>query len=209
MIYRIINTEMNKIMLRDVPHINWLDLSIVFYIVAGFEEGGMYSIRITNSMLHDWNIGTMDLIKNAYINTKRLMPLKINSLNGVIENLIFNGNKNNSDDKDVGMENITKEIPIVISNSKGINGFSVLLYDGVLKNLADKLGVDRYFILPSSIHEAIIVCESVDNKSIAALREVVKEANNDVVDDMDILSYSVYLYDRKADIVTLAKEDEV
>ena len=47
----------------------------------------------------------------------------------------------------------------VLTNKSRINGAAGIMYEGVLKKLADKLESDMY-ILPSSIHEVIILPKS-------------------------------------------------
>jgi hypothetical protein len=89
----------------------------------------------------------------------------------------------------------------VISNSKGINGASCLLYPEVVKSLSEDLQSDLY-ILPSSIHEIILVRDNgkLDKN---ALKEMVTEVNNTQVPEEEILSESVYFYSRQRDAITM------
>jgi hypothetical protein len=89
----------------------------------------------------------------------------------------------------------------VISNTKGINGASCLLYPDLIKKLADELDSDLY-ILPSSIHEIIAVKA---NKEMikSSFREMVFDVNRTQVPEEDILSDNVYFYSRERNAITM------
>lgn len=83
----------------------------------------------------------------------------------------------------------------VLSNQLGINGASCMLYPEVLQEFADEREKD-FFILPSSIHEIIMVPYE---KYLGAreLKEMVMEINQTQVPTEDILSDEVYWYSRE------------
>ena len=83
----------------------------------------------------------------------------------------------------------------VLTNSTGSLGAAALFYPDVKEKAAELMGSD-YYILPSSVHEVILV---PDNPSIDAkdLCKMVKEANRTVVEEKDILSDNVYHYSRE------------
>ena len=88
----------------------------------------------------------------------------------------------------------------VMTNEQQINGATVLLYDDVMKEFAHQMN-SSFFILPSSIHELILVpAEEFEDPS--CLSELVKEANYSIVSLGDILSDSVYYYDLEQDKIT-------
>ena len=71
------------------------------------------------------------------------------------------------------------------------------MYEGVLKKLADKLERDMY-ILPSSIHEVTILPKStMFNKE--ELMAMVRDVNTEGVSKDEVLSYTVYEYDRNTE----------
>ena len=63
-----------------------------------------------------------------------------------------------------------------------------------LHNISEEFG-SNLIILPSSIHEVIIIPYK-DDISLQFCKEMVTEINNTEVDREDILSNSVYIYDR-------------
>lgn len=96
----------------------------------------------------------------------------------------------------------------IMTNEQEVNGASVLLYDNVLESFALEKKTD-FYILPSSIHEVILVpSNKIDDPS--ALFTMVSDANNTVVALGDILSDSVYYYNRrKNQIVPVGKERKI
>ena len=85
----------------------------------------------------------------------------------------------------------------ILTNEQELNGASALLYGDILKDFANKKGADMY-ILPSSIHEVIMVPADRINDPTKLL-SIVHDANTTVVSTGDVLSDSVYYYDRKKD----------
>lgn len=49
----------------------------------------------------------------------------------------------------------------VATNSKKLNGACVMLYDGLLRDFARKVG-RSFYIIPSSIHEVILIPDTLD-----------------------------------------------
>ena len=88
------------------------------------------------------------------------------------------------------------------SVARNVNGASALLYGDVLKDFANKKGTDMY-ILPSSIHEVILLPSDRINDPTKLL-SMVHDVNTTVVSIGDVLSDSVYYYDRKTDHITVS-----
>ncbi|MDE5863232.1 MAG: hypothetical protein K2H34_02675, partial [Lachnospiraceae bacterium] len=58
------------------------------------------------------------------------------------------------------------------------------------------------YILPSSIHEVLLVPENVETDAVT-LEEMVSDANHSAVGLIDLLSDHVYYYDRERDMVEI------
>lgn len=96
-----------------------------------------------------------------------------------------------------GMEAEDPRLLYVAGCSSDYCGASVILYDGFLKFIAERLG-KNFYILPSSIHECIVVPkESKIEKEM--LLDMVVEVNCFEVSRQDKLTDGVYYYDAKAD----------
>ena len=81
----------------------------------------------------------------------------------------------------------------VATNQDRINGFSVLLYPGILESLQKRMG--DYYIIPSSIHEALIIPRKMDIPPME-LCEMVREINQTEVAPQERLSDNIYYYDQ-------------
>lgn len=99
----------------------------------------------------------------------------------------------------------------ILMNSGKFFGASTMLCPDVLQNIGEQAG-GRFFVLPSSIHELILV---LDNWSMTAekLRQIVVETNQNegVLDPEEVLSDEVYSYDpqtRKLQVLTGDLEKE-
>lgn len=89
----------------------------------------------------------------------------------------------------------------ILSNVKGINGATCLLYQNVLRDFSEQIQSDL-FILPSSIHEVILVPY---DRSISkeALEAMVKDVNRTQVSQDEVLSDRVYFYSRANNAITM------
>lgn len=90
----------------------------------------------------------------------------------------------------------------VATNVNGVNGASVMLYDDLLKNFANKIG-KNLFILPSSTHELILVPDTgfMNAKDI---KSMVMDVNETQVAADEILSNNVYYFSLDTGSITLA-----
>ena len=86
----------------------------------------------------------------------------------------------------------SEDMPTVLTTRDQINGAGVLFCDSVLQKIQDKVG--DFYVLPSSIHEVLIIPVS-DGIDRDYLEEMVKSVNRDEVAPEDRLSDQVYLFD--------------
>ena len=91
----------------------------------------------------------------------------------------------------------------VASNSDKLNGSSVILYRDMLKNFAESHDVEKLYILPSSLHEVIIIPDDANmEKDIQMLNEMVVSVNCTQVQPEEILSDHVYVYEYSTDTLS-------
>lgn len=83
----------------------------------------------------------------------------------------------------------------ILTNHQRIFGAAVILYDGYLEKLAERWECS-YYVIPSSIHEMIIF-PRLEGDDGETLQKIVEEVNATVLDPQEILSNSVYLYDKE------------
>lgn len=214
-VYKLINTKTNEKLLNDIPSIPYLDLSIVFYCLLDDEFLGSATALIHNIHMEMWEIDKEDLLKVAKINTPKLLPYELKNMNDVIRDMLISDLQQTiyeKDDRydlncnmpgpDVVADGLMKDINdakndismYVLTNRQKTNGAICMLYDNVIEDFASKVESDLY-ILPSSIHEVIIipVNDEIDSEE---LTNMVKDVNEKELEAIDVLSDHVYYYSR-------------
>ena len=83
----------------------------------------------------------------------------------------------------------------VLTNAEVHYGATVFFYPGIAERIGDILG-RNYYVLPSSVHEMMIVPEG-RGATVKDLKRLVREANASVVDSREVLSDKVFYYNRK------------
>ena len=188
--YKLVNYDMNKRKLQYMPHIKYLDLAVVFYYRL---EGGKLngaSIIIHDCNLHAWGIEKEQLVKDALLNTSRKLPYTIQGMEALIAEL------SGSQPRITG-----EELMYILTNEEKYYGAAVILYPHVLNHIA-KVLKKNFYILPSSVHECILVPDQGQYSRIE-LKRMVKEVNDSQVEDEEILSYEIYYYDCKKEALMM------
>lgn len=186
-VYRLINYEKNQEKLEEMPHIRFLNLAITFHCNVICEEHAVSMLPVTNQLMEFWNTDVKQLLQLAHKNTPTHFPMVYSSLQDLMKMAI----ETNHPDAIYAPVDSTINM-YVISNKQGVNGASVVLYEQAFQRLVDKLGGEVY-ILPSSIHELILVPyeQELDNKQ---LNELVREVNETQIPYEDVLSDHAYYY---------------
>jgi len=165
------------------------------------DEEGIGTIRITNEHRKQWKVQLKELHELAADNTKRLFPVSIRSMEEVIRSMLMDEMSGKEEELSVEMnlfvENSTnaEHRMYILTNEKGINGASCLLYPNVLSEFAERFQSD-FYLFPSSIHEVILV-PAQDQKSSREYAEMVHEINATQVAKEEVLSDRVYFYSRE------------
>lgn len=193
--YCLVNYEKNIDLLLNVPHLRFLDFAIVFRYLAKYDINGTATILVKNEHLKSWNIDSDELYDIAMINTPKLLPAEINNIMDILKDM-------DVIDEDMS-ESIEREFPMyVLTNQSKLNGSACILYKNILRDLAIKTNSNLY-LLPSSIHEVIIIPTSTCDEDIEALKEMVASVNSTMLTAEEILSDNVYLYDSEHDRITI------
>ncbi len=187
--YKLLNYEANRKLLLDVPHVRYMDLAVVFYVLVDHESIGNGSVLIHNNHAQMWKVSESDLYETATKNTPKLMQYRFSSMDNIIAEFL---------DSEEAVDFLTcDEIRpndlYVLTNNKKLFGAACLLYDGLLKRISQKLKSSLY-IIPSSIHELIIIPQKAFPYTKDELIEMVRTVNANEVDIVDILSDNVYEY---------------
>lgn len=200
-VYKLINTEKNKELLEDIPHIEFLDLSIVFQCMVENDDIGDASILIHNAHMRLWGVSVEILYEAAKVNTQRIQKYEIKSMSKVLCELTTAESPEGSDE--ISEEAFSDSFPMyVLSNQRRVDGAVCMLYPNLISDFADAAGSSLY-IIPSSIHEVLILPTAHADES-TEIKNMIKEINDTQVSAEEILSYSLYFYDRhKTKIIRL------
>ena len=207
-IYRLIDYKRNEKLLKDVPFVPYQDLAVVFCLLLGEDESGLMSALIHRSHAEQWGTDAEALYQLADKNTPELFPSTVTPMEEIMKGLAGETEGNE------GGEGKTECLPnegaernlLILTNRSGVYGASAILYEGVLKNIAQRLGSDLV-ILPSSVQEVILLPYE-DERRMEGLERMVREINQTVLPEEEVLSDQVYVYNRETDKVFRAREEE-
>lgn len=209
-LFRLVNKEKNAKLLETCPHIDFLDLAITFHCLIQEEAEAIGTIRITNEHMELWKVTPEDLLQYAMKNTPSIMPPVLRRMEEVLKEILTSQDISMPKDQiQIELERLDKTEQwqedntdmYILSNTKGINGASCILYPDVIRNFARLLQCDLY-LLPSSIHEIIILpAQSFYEK--CQLEAMVQEINQNEVPYEEVLSDHVYFYSLQKKQITL------
>jgi hypothetical protein len=208
--FKLINTGENEELLKDIPSIPYLDLSICFFYSYENAMIGEGSILIHNSHMQMWNVTAEQLMKAAMENTPRIYPWECTSMEDVIniyaeqhlgqEFGLNEGQYSVDVDIDDDLEQFLEKMKMqVLSNIKRTQGAACILYPEVLKTLADRCECS-FYIMPSSIHEVILMAVT-GKEDTDELKSMIHDINVTQVEPEEVLSDSLYYYDRIRQVV--------
>lgn len=191
--YRLVNRDMNRELLKEIPYVSFLDLAFCFYYgYCGDRIDG--SIRINNSQMKQWGISTTELFGLAECNTQRLFPWECRSIIRVLE-----GGQQANATAGEGLPSdpdwFKQPFPMgILRNRQNLYGAACIHYPEVIARLAQEAGDDLY-ILPSSVHETLLLPKT-GSISAQDLKEVICDTNREKVLPEEVLSGSLYYYSR-------------
>jgi len=184
-VYKLIHAKKNESLLKNMPYIAYLDFAIVFYILFEVDDSGTATIPITHELIQLWDVSVDEVQQCAFCNAPSLLPASFKPMQIVIDELMGTN---------LSEQEAIEDLMFVLTNSLRSFGAACILYDGMLDKISEEIG-ENFYILPSSIHEMIIVPES-NSPSREHLNEMITEVNQTQVDEEEFLSACVYYYDR-------------
>ena len=165
-VYKLIRRDANEELLKKIPYEPFLDLAVVYYIQIDNTRFGSAAIQIRNEHLRYWRVEKEEISRLAETNTTRLYPVQIRQI---------------------------VRFMYVATNEQCSLGAAVMRYPDFREKVRGMIRGD-FYILPSSIHEVILVPESFGLEP-ERMQEMVKEINQTGVAPEEVLSDSVYYFD--------------
>ena len=165
-VYKLIRRDANEELLKQIPYEPFLDLAVVYYIQIDNTRFGSAAIQIRNEHLRYWRVEKEEIRRLAGKNTPRIYPVQIRQI---------------------------VRFMYVATNEQCSLGAAVMRYPDFREKVRGMIG-EGFYILPSSIHEVILVPESFGMEP-ERMQEMVKEINQIGVAPEEVLSDSVYYSD--------------
>lgn len=191
-IFRLVNTAMNKEMLETCPHkeIEGTDLSAVPRWIVSDDAEGNASFLVTNNLLSKLKMTKEEVLKVAEENTKNMDFSCVNMAELMRQMMIDDGVPAEFIDQMVPDENI----PIyVVTTDNKLDGAVSITSDKTMQMVSEKID-DNFYVLPLSRHEIICVPAS-QFSDFKELKAMVEEVNTTQVSRDDFLSDNVFHYD--------------
>lgn len=165
---RLLEKKRNHEFLSTMPYVSVGNgLAVIADINMGEDRGGDWRIAVNNGVLEILGVDKERLLSDAMSNAKAYEPASLVDMSSAL----FSPEKVNLLERDepIAPEDIGGMY--VLTNSTGSLGAAALFYPDVKEKAAELLGGD-YYILPSSVHEVILVPDTPDEETKKMLAEI-------------------------------------
>lgn len=203
---KVVNRDKNELLLKNVPWREYYDLAMIVYVMLEEVSGHRATINVGNKNLSIWGVDSDTLFEDAIRNTKESMELKIEKLSAIMKEIVYEKFYNCGGEDSEELENALRYVDemgdggmYVLTNKCKTNGAVIIAFNEVLGQVSDRINDDMY-ILPSSIHELLVVPKK-SGVTRVELENMVREINNTEVDPGEVLSDTVYEYHRNSGVV--------
>ena len=197
---KIVGMEGNEKYLEDKPFTRMEDLAVVYYVDMGRLGGGVMSSPVTENLMETWGVSKDELHQTALSNMEAQSVSSFKSMHEMMMEMMLPDMVERFDgDKDAAREAISDMVPpddgnmFILTNQEKLNGATALLDTKIMGEISERFG-ENFFILPSSLHEVLIVPEK-EGMELSVLENMVQEVNATQVAPQDRLSDHVYKYD--------------
>ena len=210
---KIVGMDGNEKYLEDKPFTRMEDLAVVYYVDMGKLGGGVMSAPVTENLMETWGMSAEELHQTALSNMEAQNISSFKSMQEVMmEMMMPDMAEQFGGDKDAACEAMSDVLPpddgtmFVLTNQEKLNGATALLDAKIMGEISERFG-ENFFILPSSLHEVLIVPEK-EGMELSVLENMVQEVNATQVSPQDRLSDHVYKYDVQEQTVFRADREE-
>lgn len=170
--------------LSDLTSSDFLDLKVCYYVP---DENGK-RLLISDKLLESHGIPADSIKSQALENLKLSCCYGIRTMEEVLTRM--------GAAEMLPKHNLQSPFPIyVLTNTNNYLGAAGILLDGLLADFAETIE-DSFFVLPSSLHEVLLVPES-SGVDTGHLNEIIRAVNTSQVAPQEVLSDHAYYYDRE------------
>lgn len=208
-VFRLMNKEGVKHLLDKIPYMEFNEEMVIMYYFLMEDGKGQVLTLISHDTLSylKWEEGE-NLYNLAMKNTPKRLPVKMMTMAEILipgAQRYLNETLQSAETEEekviirLQFEAMIKEqkkladkgqSPIVLSNENTNYGAAVILYPGLLKSLAEKLG--DFYLIPSSVHEWLLYPANLFERE--EICEMIASVNTTEVAPEEILGYQpVYI----------------
>ena len=201
---RICDREWNEERLADKVVTEHGDFDAYYAVNLKENENGIGSIPVTISLMNEWGVSAKQIQTDAMAADQN-RGVVLMDMNEMVKSMIFGGEPENLLHEKLDVEAIENPM-FCLTNTQKMNGASLLLQEDIRKQIGECLGSD-YFVLPSSIHEVLILPDN-GMFEVPELNAMVKEVNETQVERQEQLSDKVQFCDKKTAVMENAERRE-
>jgi len=195
---RLVNADMNRELLAEIPHRLFLDLAVVYCVRVDVSEDGFGSILIHYPHTEMWGQNEEILYQIAMENMCSKNETTFDSMENILKCFLKENAPYGGKDilEDTGM--------YVLTNRSRLFGASSILQPGILAEIAEGTK-SNLIILPSSIHEVILIPAREDEiPDRGSFCKMICDVNKECLSDVEVLSDHPYFYNRVTAQITAA-----
>ena len=181
----------------------------MYYAVRVYTSGdGVGTITITNQLMKSMGVTAKDLDDAALNNISQEAYIRTGA-SMMLDMMVGDFSRDFGVSEAEARKMLEAQMPVddgmwIVTNREKINGAAVIMSPTVREQIGEVVGGD-YYVLPSSIHEIIIVPKD-QHDSIRELTDMVKQVNQTCVNSDEVLSDNVYEYQIREKTLKLATD---
>ena len=203
--FKLINREKSQKYLEGKTYLPFLDLAIVFCMTVSGIRNGIATVAIPAEVSKCWGIGLDEAFKQALEVVQKRFPLKRRTMKDMMFELVRKSQGPEAAQEIFRLLRLMDTDIQVQTNSDYINGAITMLYNNSLSELCTELKTKSLYLIPSSLHEVLILKKSdIDGW---ALKGMVSEINATQVAAEEVLSSNIYVYNDDTKEITVWEED--
>ena len=201
---KVVNTEMSKEYLSEVPYKEFGDLAVICQIRFKEIDGSLASTTVNDHFLDKWGVSFDEVLDIALKNDHELTKPQLAPMDKIMMCLMLGEDYHQEGFLPEPTESDVKMY--VLSTADKVNGAKLLNQQEILDEIASFTN-SNLIILPSSIHEVIVVPENEQLPyNVTELNQMITEINNNEVRPDEVLSDHAYHYSKDERMLTYEKD---
>lgn len=181
---RLVNKTSNSELLRERPYTAvGREFAVTYHILLEKEEFGQASVPISDSIMRNYQITVPELHQQAMDNYRSLYPAQVTSMFDTLAEMMGGEDESLSELEDM----FEGPRMYVITNEKKQFGSISIIDPDTMQMIGDKLHADKVYVLPSSVHECILLPDD-GTGAPDMLQGMIQEVNSSQLDPVEVLS---------------------